>query len=425
MIDESASPADGGVDPQTDATAQPSIPSDGDRVARRTAELMMNPNILGDVVARVREMGVANEERTVKLLYLALTSRVLSMPVSMVIKGASSSGKSFVLKSVLALFPESAYAVSASVSPKFIVYDDESYVHRVLVFEEWAGLNPDAQYFLRILLSEGYVSHQTLVGPSGLPEPKTLRKQGPTGLVLTTTAEKIHPENETRMISVSVDDTPEQTGQAIIATAEAYERTVTVDLESHRQLQEVIAKLPNKVVIPFIEQLARGIAPVATRLRRDFKKIIGLIQAHALLHRATRSVDPDGRVIATREDYRAVYGIVADLISEGVGASVPEIVRETVEAVSALMLNYPEGVPGNAVAGALGVKPSNSSRRVKTAIAAGYLVNLEASTGKPQRLKLGAPMPVGGQVLPHPDHIGDDCAVAPNIGGATPPEVAP
>jgi hypothetical protein len=37
----------------------------------------------------------------------------------------------------------------------------------------------------------------------------------------------------------------------------------------------------------------------ALRIQRDFIQIITLVQAHALLHRASRERDPEGRIVAT------------------------------------------------------------------------------------------------------------------------------
>jgi hypothetical protein len=50
------------------------------------------------------------------------------------------------------------------------------------------------------------------------------------------------------------------------------------------------------------------------RLRRDFSMLLSLIAAHALLHRSTRAVDEQGRIIATPADYAAVHDLVAKLL---------------------------------------------------------------------------------------------------------------
>ena len=48
-----------------------------------------------------------------------------------------------------------------------------------------------------------------------------IERQGPTGLLVTTTKQRLHPENETRIVSVTIDDTAEQTARVMLkATAE-------------------------------------------------------------------------------------------------------------------------------------------------------------------------------------------------------------
>jgi hypothetical protein len=70
--------------------------------------------------------------------------------------------------------------------------------HRFLVLYEAAGLKSDfASYLIRSLLSEGRVRYSTVEKtPNGL-EPRLIEREGPTGLIVTTTAVALHPENET------------------------------------------------------------------------------------------------------------------------------------------------------------------------------------------------------------------------------------
>jgi len=84
--------------------------------------------------------------------------------------------------------------------------------------------------------------------------------------------------------------------------------------------------------------------PLDVRLRRDFKALLNLITAHALLHQATRQRDTEGCIIATLEDYAVVRELVADLISEGVEATVPATVRDTVEKLVLLYSDKSEPV---------------------------------------------------------------------------------
>lgn len=399
-------------DAQSGATVQPPTGGD-DALAVQVAKLGLSQSVLDVVVEAVSDMGVAGERKLAQIIYLVMTSRILRRPVSLLIKGHSSGGKSFLLKTVLRLFPASSYWLRSGVSPKLLVRTAESFVHRMLVFEEAAGLNRETEYFLRVLLSEGRIIYSTLgQGPGGDWVEQQFEKEGPTGLVLTTTEVGIHAENETRMLSVSISDSAAQTRRALIAAAQS--RGNEVDTRVHQAFQEWLGAQSSEVTVPFIRALAEGIAPVAIRIRRDFNLLVSLIEAHALLHQLTRGRDASGAVIATIEDYRAVYLLVADPIGYGVDASVPAELRETVNAVANLVSAYPDGVPAIAVSKELGIDKSTVSRRVKVAIQGGYLINREDSKGKPQRLIVGDPLPEGADVLPHPDALAHGCAVAPN-----------
>ena len=49
---------------------------------------------------------------------------------------------------------------------------------------------------------------------------RLIEREGPTGLLVTSTAIHLHPENETRLLSVPVADSPEQTRRVMFSTAE-------------------------------------------------------------------------------------------------------------------------------------------------------------------------------------------------------------
>src|SRR5262249_27719575 len=162
--------------------------------------------------------------------------------------------------------------------------------HRMLVLYEAAGLQSDfASYLIRSLLSEGRLRYETVdKTPKGMRS-RLIEREGPTGLIVTTTLLRLHPENETRLFSVPVTDTNEQTAAVLCSFAD--DGTTPVDLAPWHALQEWLALGETRVHIPYARQLMGAIRPVALRLRRDIRQVLTLIEAHALLHRATRAVD--------------------------------------------------------------------------------------------------------------------------------------
>jgi hypothetical protein len=367
------------------------------------------------------QVGLVGEETVTKILYLIFTSRLLRRPISAVVKGPSAGGKNYVVKIVLGYFPDDAYYALTAMSQHALAYSTEPLVHRHLVIYEAAALGEEfAEYLLRTLLSEGCLRYETVEKTANGLEARLIEREGPTGLVMTTTAVALHPENETRLISLTVSDTREQTRSVFHALAEE-DDLADVDLGAWVALQTWLATGDTAVTVPFARALAELVAPTAVRLRRDFGVLLNLIRAHALLHQETRQRDGRGRVAATLDDYAVVRGLVAAVFAEAVEATVPAAVRETVGAVAAIADDHPEGVSLTRLAQVLSIDKGAASRRWRRAKQAGYLANLEEKQGKPLRIVLAAPLPEDVELLPSVEQLGDRCTVDGNPEGIEDP----
>src|SRR5262249_10300739 len=259
------------------------------------------------------------------------------------------------------------------------------------------------------LLSENHLRYESVQKVDGELKAIVITKEGPTGLITTTTAAALHPENETRLLSLGVIDSPEQTAAVMKAigarAAKGKSHGDGVDLEKWVAFQRWLVLGESRVVVPFAVPLSEKIPPAAVRLRRDFSTLLSLIKAHALLHQNTRARDRDGCIIATLADYAAIHDLVAELFAEGVEATVPETVRQTDEGVK--ILGQPEVSLDN-LARHLGLGKATVSARLQNAIARGFLVNREDKKGLPARIALGDPLPEERQVLPDPEAFGGD-----------------
>jgi hypothetical protein len=371
----------------------------------------------------VRRAGVVGEERSACIVYLALTSRCFDRPASVIVKGPSAAGKSWVVEQVLSFFPQSAFYTLSAMSERALVYWEEDLQHRVLVLFEAEALNSDfLSYVLRSLLSEGQVRYVTVESTQDGLQPREIVRPGPTGLIVTTTKVAIHAENETRMLSLTVTDTPEQTREVMRSIARG---TDDVDFDRWHALQEWIgARDQVEVVVPYAARLAELIPPVATRLRRDFTTLLTLIRAHALLHQETRERDEQGRIIATVEDYEIVRDLIADVFAQELGVAVSDEITEVVDAVrdllearhrareertgtsSSLTVAEP-GISTMQVARHLGLDEVTAWRRVQAALRSNYLKNLEVRPRVKARLVLGDAQLEQQSVLPNPDELHD------------------
>jgi ribosomal protein S25 len=262
-------------------------------------------------------------------------------------------------------------------------------------------------YFMRSLLSEGWLVYETVEKTQEGLRSRRFDKEGPTGLITTTTAVSLHPENETRYFSLRVSDSRNQTKQIMAAEAHRVSGKTGAHTDYEAELTRAVA-LQNwlsytdaRVIVPFAEAISDLIPPVAVRLRRDFRAVLSLVMAHALLHQKTRKRDKKGRVIATLRDYAAVRKLIRPVIAEAAEQSVPKSVRETVEAVRELLkgrrsdeLGKSASVTTREIAERLGLDRSAAYRRVRDAEHRGYLENAEQiRKGRLMRVLLGDPLP--------------------------------
>jgi CHC2 zinc finger len=368
-------------------------------------ELTQSPDILEEFSRDLEACRVVGERTNGEILFLALVSRLLDKIVSVAVKGPSSGGKSYLVKLVMSFFPESVFCRFTAMSEKTLLYTDEPLSHRHIILSEAAGLSGDFQeYVISTLLSEGFLEYEFVEKTSDGLRPRRITKEGPTGFITTTTRDKLHAENETRYLSLTVTDTREQTRRVFRALADG--RAEEPDRGRWHALQTWLEAGEHRVYNPYAGALAEKMGDVAVRLRRDFSVILSLIKAHAILHQATRERDAQGRIIATLADYARVRGLVSGLIAEGVEATVPKTVRETVEAVDNVIDGWGEEHATNkAVAEELEIDKAAASRRVRTAIGRGYLKNLEDRKGHPARLVLAESMPEDQEILPAPEEL--------------------
>lgn len=391
--------------PQSESSAAENHDPEALREAARP--LLEAPSILDCVLDTLSHLGLVGQKREAALLYLAVTSRIYT-PVNVVVKGTSSGGKSFLTATVLRLFPKTAYFDLTAMSERALAYSEEPLAHRFLVLYEATGLGGDfAQYLIRSLLSEGRVRYETVEkGPDNKLRPRLIEREGPTGFITTTTAIQLHHENETRYLSVEVDDSPSQTA-AILARqgreAARLRKATEIDLTPFHAFQTCLEVDPPAVVIPYGEEIAARCDVQAVRLRRDFFQLLTLIQTHAALHAHRRPVDDQGQVVATEEDYEVVYRLVADILAFGTGAKVDSKVRELVAVVERLAGEH--GITVRRVAQELGLHDSGAWRLAKKALKGGFLHNRETRWGYPAKLVVGEPLPPDGMVIPRPEVV--------------------
>jgi hypothetical protein len=157
--------------------------------------LSISPNLFDVMQAELHAMNVVGIEREAALLFLAIVSRVLARPISVVVKGTSSAGKSFLVEQILKFFPPEAFFVLTAMSDKALAYSEEPLVHRMLVIYEAVGMGGEmGTYLIRSLLSEGCIRYELVEKTEKGMKARQIIKEGPTGTIITTTNHHLNPK---------------------------------------------------------------------------------------------------------------------------------------------------------------------------------------------------------------------------------------
>ena len=379
---------------------------------RACRKLGFQGSILSRLSAEVTKSGYAGSTKVPELVYLAFFTSMLRRPVSLVIKGPSGAGKSFGLNTGKQFIPEEFYEQFEGMSEKALVYlEGLDLKHKHLVIGEAAGMaDGDGRALLRQLLSEDKVKYATVqsTDKSGLSGETLPVLEGPCGLVVTTTAGTLHHEDETRMISVNLSESPDQIREALMAQAMGANKKVDpIETDPWHEFYRLVRNGPKEVKIPYAFHIGRRLPVSHDRIKRDFPQLLSLISAHALMHSFDREWVDDKKVVANEDDYANVYRLVNEAISEGLDKTASAEIKQLVEATAELTRHGPDslGVSQTKLAEHIGRDQSAISRNVRKAVVAGYLENKNPGQGKVAKLTLGDRKLPNKQVLPEPKEL--------------------
>ena len=378
--------------------------------------LLRDPNLLDRIEEMMREQGLAGDTRASMTCYIAITSRHFRRPFNVAVIGTSSIGKNRKVDYARHLHPPDAcHFVSAS-SERALIYhgweDEEVFKNRVIIWAEADSMPEDgaAASAIRALVFDSEMVYEVTEKVNGKFTTRTIRKQGPTGLI-TTRTESLPHQHRTRVLEVVLEEDEAEIREVLRALAKEDEPGEPPDIRPLIALQEWLDHYGTKsVTIPYAEVLADLIPARSAVIQRQFPFLLTCIRTIAFLHQLQRERTADGDIVACLEDYAVARDLFAPSIDAVAGEGLTETLRETVEAVSDFGC-----VSLTDLAERLGIAKSTASRRVKQAISGGWIINTEWRRGLPAQLECGEPLPDVVESLPTVKQIMDafDCQELP------------
>lgn len=317
------------------APKQPETPGMTDTERAEALALLQAPDLMQRILADFEACGVIGEDTNKLVGYLAATSRKFEKPLGVIIQSTSAAGKTTLMEAVLAFMPQEERVKYSAMTGQALFYLGEADIkHKILAIAEEEGAER-ATYALKLLQSEGELTIASTGKDSttGRLITETYHVEGPAMIFFTTTSIELDEELANRCLTLTVDESREQTRR--IHELQREEETIEGHVKrqranelrrTHQNAQRLLAALP--VHNPFAKRLT--FPDENTRLRRDQKKYLTLIRAIALLHqhqRPRRSVAGVEHIDVTLEDIATANKLAGEIIGRCLDEMPPQTRR--------------------------------------------------------------------------------------------------
>lgn len=280
-------------------------------------EFLMQPNLMDAFDKLIEKAGLVGEERTRKLIFVIASTYKMSDPLHALVQGSSGSGKSHIINVVgQCLPPEDVMSMTRVTSKSFYHYNKDELVDKLMLIQDFDGLDEEAQYAFRELQTSATISSSTTYKDrSGniISTVKVVRSHFAS--LLATTKAEIYYDNMSRSVVIGVDESDTQTMRIIE--------------HQNKRLAGLIDKREEQKTKEFLQNCIRCIKPIevinhyadkiflpleAKMLRRLNSHYQAFVKQITLLHQYQRKKDEQGRLIAKPDDLRMACDILFDAI---------------------------------------------------------------------------------------------------------------
>jgi hypothetical protein len=261
--------------------------------------------------------GIIGEKNTSKLLFIIASTYKMGYPLHAIVQGSSGSGKSHLINIIGQCLPQEDVLYMTRVTSKsFYHYGKDELVNKLIVIQDFDGLDNDAQYAFSNLQNLGSVSSSTTHKDKYGNIVSTLKSVNShfSSIVTTKNAENYY-DNMGNSVTVGVDESVEQTYRTIDYQNQKIAGLIDSSDEQKAKhfLQncircikpyEVVNIYAHKIRLPFEVKMAR-------KLNFHYQSFVKQI---TILNQYQRNKDDKGRLITQPEDLQIACDVLFDVI---------------------------------------------------------------------------------------------------------------
>ena len=281
---------------------------------REAKKLLRSRHFLNKFLHTMKKSGLVGEARNALAVFVVANSCIRDRPLNLFVKGHSSAGKNWLVTRVLNLFPESAVVEVTSASEHAWSYGGSDFRHRIVYLQE-RNEAAGAMDPMRLLISEGKIVRLVPKYEHGNLVTKKRIARGPVAAISTTT-KNLKIDDETRHVSIWVDESEEQTRNIARSHVRAGRRLTRRERETWRMAHRILRKKTGtKIRFPrWFEQIAEELFVGDLRVRRYFAAFVDACGTVGL----TRSFQPDhkhsdGHLVVDFADF-AITALIFDQV---------------------------------------------------------------------------------------------------------------
>lgn len=290
--------------------------------ASKVLELRNSSNPLEMILDELQREHVGDRPG-MAVVFLSLISSLTKEPVSVVVEGESSGGKTHMVKTILKCFPKEWINEIGRMTEQVLSRRKYHEDLKVLYFAEVTGAGEGAIEQMKLLSSDdGGFKFEYVVAGNTRGEFHTKEKEIPAKMILSTYARSLQQmDNElaTRCFSVGIDVSREQTLR-VVKQKELDASMLSRDKARYDHVKGFITGLVDEyddILVPMFglyEHMDCG----HTRTRRDYSKLLSIMRASALLNhrnRPTKMIEDKLVLFCTVEDAKIAWKYSYDYLS--------------------------------------------------------------------------------------------------------------
>jgi hypothetical protein len=379
-------------------------------IQERALALLNDPDFFGKVRKAVARCGLVGEARNIVAIFVVAMSSLLKKPMNAILKGVSSAGKNFLASRVLLLIPESAIREITSSSKTAWNYSKDDFRNRIVYLQERNDA-AGAVDSIRLLISEGQLKRTVTVRKDGQLTTEIFVAEGPIAAISTTTRDRIQIDDETRHVSLWLDESQEQTRRIVDRQMSPLPALSDDELEVWRKVYEIISTR-SSVPVEFrdwFKKITDKVDVSNIRARRYFPAFLAAVRTIALIRSFNwhpEDFESEEPIIARFSDYAIAAYIFDSAFVESLNRGDDDCL-ETSKAIESIASTQDgEPVDADQLAKFLGVSYDIASAKLRSALKAGLIARVNKPGKNNSKLYLPA-QPV--RFVPDPKEVFAEC----------------